>query len=66
MRDVGRPVVSAQDPGAATGQQPYEPDRCECGDLEPVHAFDTNGRRKACSSSLCGCRRFVAAEAVSR
>lgn len=55
--------MSRQDPGAATGQMPYPPRRCECGDLDAVHAFDSNGVRAACSSSLCGCRRFVAEEA---
>jgi hypothetical protein len=61
--------VSRQDPGAATGQMPYEPGRCECGDLETLHVLNDKGERKACSSSTCGCRRYAAqalAEAASR
>lgn len=51
---------------AATGQQPYEPTRCECGELVTVHAFNTKGQRAACSSSTCPCKRFVAATEVTR
>jgi hypothetical protein len=58
--------VTAQDPGAATGQQPYEPTFCECTHRVTLHAFNTRGMRAACSSSRCACRLFVAAGAVSR
>lgn len=50
---------------AATGQQPYEPARCECGELVTVHAFNTKGQRAACSGSTCPCKRFVAATEVA-
>jgi hypothetical protein len=50
------------DPGAATGQQPYEPGRCECGELVTLHVINAKGQRAACSASTCACRRFVAAE----
>lgn len=62
--------MSRQDPGAATGQQPYELGRCECGELETLHILNDAGERRACSASMCACRRYVAvhesAEAVSR
>jgi hypothetical protein len=50
------------DPGAATGQQPYEPGRCKCGQLVTLHVINAKGQRAACSASTCACRRFVAAE----
>jgi hypothetical protein len=50
------------DQGAATGQMPYEPGRCECGQLVTLHVINDKGQRAACSDSNCGCRRFVAAE----
>lgn len=62
--------MSRQDPGAATGQQPYEPGRCTCEHLVTLHAINGKGQRAACSASTCGCRRYVAAQvatgAVSR
>jgi hypothetical protein len=52
-----------RDQGAATGQQPHEPGRCECRDLEPLHVISaTTKKRGACSNSNCGCRRYEAAE----
>jgi hypothetical protein len=51
---------------ASWGQIPYEPTRCECGELVTLHALNTKGQRAACSSSTCGCKRFVAAEVSSR
>lgn len=50
------------DQGAATGQQPYEPARCECTHLVTFHVINGKGQRAACSDSNCPCRRFVAAE----
>jgi hypothetical protein len=61
--------VTALDPGAATGQQPYEPTVCECGHLVTHHVFNVSRMRATCSAhepEPCGCRLFVAAEAVSR
>lgn len=58
--------MTAVDPGAATGQQPYEPTRCTCGDLVTLHAFNGKGMRAACSSSRSACRLFVAAAVSSR
>lgn len=52
--------MSAVDPGAATGQMPYEPGRCECGDLETLHVINSAGQRAACSNSNCACLRYVA------
>lgn len=52
--------MGAVDPGAATGQMPYEPGRCECGDLETLHVINSAGQRAACSNSNCACRRYVA------
>jgi len=63
---VGGDEVSVQDPGAATGQQPYEPTRCGCKHLVTLHVINGKGQRAACSSSRCACRLFVAAGAVSR
>lgn len=60
--------MSRQDPGAATGQMPYAPARCECGHLVTLHAFNTARLRAACTVrgvKACGCRLFVA-EAASR
>jgi hypothetical protein len=55
--------VSAQDPGAATGQTPYEPTRCTCGCLSTLHKPNpTTGVRGACSNSNCDCRRFTEKE----
>ena len=55
-----------RDQGAATGQMPREPGRCECGELEPLHKIsETTGQRTVCSSSTCDCRRYVA-KAVNR
>lgn len=54
-----------RDQGAATGQIPYEPGRCRCGDLVTLHKINGKGQRAACSDPLCACARFVAAEAVS-
>jgi hypothetical protein len=51
---------------ASWGQMPYEPTRCECTHLSLLHAINTKGQRAACSSSACGCKRFVAAEVSSR
>lgn len=56
-----------KDPGAATGQMPYEPTRCECGHLVTLHVINTKGQRAACTSwgKVCDCR-FVAAQEVAR
>lgn len=51
--------MSRQDPGAATGQVPYDLTRCTCGCLSSLHAINAAGRRAACSNSNCDCRRFV-------
>lgn len=62
--------MSREDPAAATGQMPYEPNYCECAHLVTLHAFNTKGQRAACSASTCDCRRFAgesrSSEAVSR
>lgn len=48
------------------GDMPYEPTRCECGELETLHPrSETTRERMACSSSNCDCRRFVAAQEVA-
>jgi hypothetical protein len=47
------------------GDMPYEPGRCECGQLVTLHRpIEIAGvaRRGPCSDSNCDCRRFVAAE----
>jgi hypothetical protein len=61
--------VSRQDPGAATGQVPYEPTRCTCQQpqvcigLSTLHKPNpTTGVRGACSNSNCDCRRFTEKE----
>jgi hypothetical protein len=46
----------------STGQVPYEPARCVCGELVTIHALNAKGQRTACSNSNCGCKRFVAEE----
>lgn len=51
--------MSRQDPGAATGQQPYEPTRCTCGCLVTLHKPNDAGVRGACSNSNCRCRTFA-------
>lgn len=53
------------DQGAATGQQPYEPGRCECAHLVTFHVINGKGQRGKCSACV-PCRRYVAAEAVAR
>lgn len=56
--------MSRSDPGAATGQIPYEPTRCTCTHLVTLHAINTKGQRSACTKSgprACGCRVFVKA-----
>ncbi|MEU7904148.1 hypothetical protein [Actinoplanes sp. NPDC049118] len=55
--------MSRQDPGATTGQMPYELSRCTCGCLSSLHKLTDAGERATCSNSNCGCRRFT--EAVS-
>jgi hypothetical protein len=55
-----------KDAGAATGQMPYEPTRCECTHLVTLHVINTKGQRASCSASTCPCRRFVAAQEVAR
>lgn len=44
------------------GDMPYEPGRCECGDLVTFHVINGKGQRAACSRSDCACRRYVAEE----
>lgn len=57
--------MSAQDPGAASGQQTYPPLlRCACRCLETLHNLTESGRRTSCSSSRCTCRAFAAAAAA--
>jgi len=57
---MGRPPVSRQDPGAATGQTPYDLARCTCGCLSSLHKpHDVTGVRGACSNSNCPCRTFT-------
>jgi len=51
--------VSRQDPGAATGQQPYEPTRCTCGCLSTLHKLSDAGVRVGCSNSNCACKALV-------
>lgn len=51
------------DQGAATGQIPYEPGRCECAHLVTFHVINGKGQRAKCSRSDCACRQFVAEEA---
>lgn len=47
---------------ASTGQQPTEPQQCECGCLDTFHKLpEGGGPRGACSNSACGCRRFATA-----
>jgi hypothetical protein len=53
------------DQGAARGQIPYEPGRCECTHLVTFHVINGKGRRAKCSRSDCTCRQFVAEEAAS-
>lgn len=55
-----------RDAGAATGQMPYEPGRCECRHLVTFHAFNGKGQRATCTRTDCECRRFVAAQEVAR
>lgn len=55
--------MSRTDPGAARGNQVYEPRRvCRCGDAESVHELTTKKVRTVCShadaAGPCGCRRF--------
>lgn len=50
--------MSRTDPSAAYGQIPYEPGRCRCGHLEPIHALTDRGKRGGCSASTCACRRY--------
>jgi hypothetical protein len=47
------------------GDMPYEPTRCGCTHLSPLHVINTKGQRAACSASTCNCRRFVAAQEVA-
>lgn len=54
--------MSRQDPSAATGQQPYEQGTCGCGHLEALHVLNDKGQRRACSSSKCACRAYVAGQ----
>jgi hypothetical protein len=51
--------MSAQDPGAATGQMPYDLGRCTCRCLESVHKLTDDGVRATCSNSNCACKRFT-------
>ena len=48
------------------GDMPYEPGRCECGQLVTLHVINSKGQPAACSDSNCGCRRYVAAQEVAR
>jgi hypothetical protein len=48
------------DAQAATGQMPYEPQRCRCGHLDTLHKpHDTTGVRQACSASTCPCKTLA-------
>lgn len=47
------------------GDMPYEPGRCECGQLVTLHVINAEGQRAACSDSNCACRRYVAAEVAT-
>lgn len=51
--------MSRTDPGAATGQIPYPPARCECTHLVTLHVPNTRGIRARCQQ--CGCPLFVKA-----
>ncbi|GAA2696386.1 hypothetical protein [Actinoplanes palleronii] len=55
--------MSPRDQGRTDGLVPTEPVRCTCGDLDVLHNLSTSGERTGCSSSLCDCKRFVAAVA---
>lgn len=51
---------------ASFGQQPYEPGRCGCAHLVTFHAINDKGQRAKCVRSDCTCRRYVAAQEVTR
>lgn len=51
--------MSAPDPTAARGQQPYDPTRCACTHLSTLHALNDAGARRACTASTCNCRAFT-------
>lgn len=54
--------MSRRDPGAATGGAVYEPGRCACGALEPVHTIVRPGQRGGCPAT--GCKRYEPASNV--
>lgn len=53
--------MSRTDPSAATGQAPYDIDRCACTHLATFHAL-REGVRRRCSAWGCGCREFSVRE----